>query len=101
MSESMLLPACIALFGIIAALFMVDGTVSVMSRVAGGGLGPFPNGDGGYDNDDYVELIFHRAPDIDARPDVEPESVCDIESTIVRFRRLQLGTARRMAQRSV
>ncbi|WP_045842904.1 hypothetical protein [Mycobacterium lepromatosis] len=92
-SEFKLLLAFIAWFGIIAALFVVDGTASAMSRSACRRLGPFPDGDGGYDDDDYVELILRCAPDIEARPDVERESVCDIESTMMQFRRLQPGTA--------
>ncbi|WP_197079871.1 MFS transporter [Mycobacterium haemophilum] len=94
MSESMLLPAFIALFGIIAALFVVGGTASAMSRAVGERPGPVSeNGDrdNGYDddNDDYVELILHREPDIDVTLNAQNESVCDTEPIMVRFQHPQ------------
>ena len=69
MSQSILLPAFIALFGIIAALFLVGFTGS-------GGQTPEyrdPAG-GGYDDyDDYVEYILRREPDVrEAEGDTEP-----------------------------
>jgi len=77
MSQSILLPAFIALFGIIAALFLVGFTGS-----AGGGLpGRTPEyrdpagGDDydDYDDDDYVEYILRREPEIgEAEGDTEP-----------------------------
>ncbi|OSC38722.1 MFS transporter [Mycobacterium decipiens] len=62
MSQSMLLPAFIALFGIVAALFLVDITGSATTRQ------PLPEADGdpaddGYDDDDYVEYILRREPE--------------------------------------
>ena len=68
MSQSMLLPAFIALFGIIAALFLVGFTGSAQTR--GGLPGPTPEdgAGGGYDDDrdddDYVEYILRREPDV-------------------------------------
>jgi EmrB/QacA subfamily drug resistance transporter len=67
MSQSMLLPAFIVLFGIIAALFLVGFSASAMTR--GGDRGGYGYGDdfgddafGDDDDDDYVELIIHREP---------------------------------------
>lgn len=57
MSQSMLLPAFIALFGIVAVLFLL------------GGAGPAAYGEilsedeAGYDDDDYVEYILHPGPE--------------------------------------
>jgi hypothetical protein len=61
MSQSILLPAFIALFGIIAALFLVGFTGSAQARE-----GRTPDGDDGYDDDydDYVEYILRREPDV-------------------------------------
>jgi EmrB/QacA subfamily drug resistance transporter len=72
MSQSMLLPAFIALFGVTAALFMVGFTASGLSRVParrGAGM-PADAGDrtdccddDGYDDDDeYVEYTLPRVP---------------------------------------
>jgi hypothetical protein len=66
MSQSLLLPAFIALFGIIAALFLVGFTGSERTR-EGGLPEPTPEDDGGYDDyddDDYVEYILRRDADI-------------------------------------
>jgi hypothetical protein len=54
MAQSMLLPAFVALFGIVAALFLVDFTGSSGTREAE------PDDD---DDDDYVEYIVRREPD--------------------------------------
>jgi MFS family permease len=72
MSQSMLLPAFIALFGVTAALFMVGFTASALSRVParrGAGMpadaGVRADGyeDDGYDDDDeYVEYTLPRVP---------------------------------------
>jgi hypothetical protein len=74
MSQSILLPAFIALFGVIAALFLVGFTGS-----AGGGLpGRTPEyrdpaGGDDYDDDDYVEYILRREPEMaEAEGDTEP-----------------------------
>jgi EmrB/QacA subfamily drug resistance transporter len=72
MSQSILLPAFIALFGIIAALFLVGNTCSATT-----GEGPTPDDDDGYDDydddDDYVEYILRREPDVrEAEGDTEP-----------------------------
>jgi MFS family permease len=74
MSQSVLLPAFIALFGIAAALFLV-GFPSAIGR-RGDGRNSFASADGsvddGYDDDDYVELILLREPDAGPPPRAEP-----------------------------
>jgi EmrB/QacA subfamily drug resistance transporter len=64
MSQSVLLPAFIALFGIVAALFLVGFAPSLLARA---GIGGEPSGhhDDGTDDDDddYVEVILRREPD--------------------------------------
>ena len=78
MSQSILLPAFVALFGILAALFLVGFTDSAQGRE--GLPGPTPEdgvGGGGYDDDydddDYVEYILRREPDVgEAEGDTEP-----------------------------
>src|SRR6185437_6821558 len=69
MSQSVLLPAFIALFGIIAALFLVG--FGPWSRV-GGGRGADPLGPDGddivdddYDDDEYVEFVLLCEPDVE------------------------------------
>ena len=69
MSQSVLLPAFIALFGIIAALFLVG--FGPWSRV-GGGRGADPVGPDGddivdddYDDDEYVEFVLLREADVE------------------------------------
>ncbi|WP_253867001.1 MFS transporter [Mycobacterium asiaticum] len=59
MAQSMLLPAFIALFGIVAALFLV-GAKGSADNLAGYALGADP--DDGYDDDEYVEYILERDP---------------------------------------
>ncbi len=62
MSQSVLLPAFIALFGIVAALFLVGFAPSLLS---GAGIGGAPSDrydDDGRDDDDYVEVILRREP---------------------------------------
>ncbi|BBY25103.1 MFS transporter [Mycobacterium stomatepiae] len=73
MSQSVLLPAFITLFGICAALFLVGFASSTMSR-AGIGGGP-SDYDDWVDDDDYVEVILRRedggvAPDAIAPAEV-------------------------------
>jgi EmrB/QacA subfamily drug resistance transporter len=65
MSQSVLLPAFIALFGIVAALFLVGFAPSVLARAGIGGEPSGHHGDGpdGDDDDDYVEVILRREPD--------------------------------------
>ncbi|AFS13413.1 MULTISPECIES: MFS transporter [Mycobacterium] len=65
MSQSALLPAFIALFGIIAALFLV-GSAPWTDNGRGGDdlLGPDDDVvDDDYDDDEYVELVLVREPD--------------------------------------
>jgi len=75
MSQSVLLPAFIALFGITAALFLV-GFPSALGRKGGGRNSSAPADgdlvDDGYDDDDYVELILLREPDAGPPPRAEP-----------------------------
>ncbi len=74
MSQSELLPAFIALFGIVAALFLVG-----LSR-EGGGLADQVlqtnevGGDYDDDDDDYVEYIIRREPHVEA--DGDPSHSC-------------------------
>ncbi|OBK16150.1 MFS transporter [Mycobacterium asiaticum] len=59
MAQSMLLPAFIALFGIIAALFLI-GAMRSTGTLGGYALAEDP--DSGYDDDEYVEYILERDP---------------------------------------
>jgi EmrB/QacA subfamily drug resistance transporter len=74
MSQSVLLPAFIALFGIVAALFLVGFAPSATARAGkGGDLPGQVDGDtiddeDAYDDDDYVEYILRREPDIGPAP---------------------------------
>jgi Major Facilitator Superfamily len=85
MSQSMLLPAFIALFGIVAALFLVGFTASATTREPhpeGGYLPGDPPDDGDfvdddYDDDDYVEYIL--LPDLLPDPDIGPQGDTGIE----------------------
>ena len=65
MSQSVLLPAFIALFGIVAALFLVGFAPSVLARAGIGGepSGHHDDGTDDDDDDDYVEVILRREPD--------------------------------------
>jgi EmrB/QacA subfamily drug resistance transporter len=66
LSQSMLLPAFVALFGIIGALFLLGG---LPRRIPGPGLSDdddvtdwIPVYDEGYDDDDYIEYVVSREP---------------------------------------
>ncbi|MEB3981196.1 MFS transporter [Mycobacterium sp. 663a-19] len=80
MSQSMLLPAFVALFGIVAALFLVGFAPSPSSDARLGHDGYHDGYDDdydGYDEDDYedyVEFILRREPDV-APPRVAPVSL--------------------------
>jgi EmrB/QacA subfamily drug resistance transporter len=65
MSQSMLLPAFIALFGIVASLFMIGFAPSAIGRAGARGEGGGSGRDGIVDDDydDYVEFILRREPD--------------------------------------
>jgi EmrB/QacA subfamily drug resistance transporter len=64
MSQSILLPAFVALFGIIAGLFLVGFTGSATTREGGlPGQGHEDDDDDDYDDDDYVEYLLRREPD--------------------------------------
>ncbi|BCZ23353.1 MFS transporter [Mycobacterium senriense] len=67
MSQSVLLPAFIALFGIIAALFLVGSAPRAGKSDGRGGddpLGPDDDVvDDDYDDDEYVEFVLVREPD--------------------------------------
>lgn len=80
LSQSMLLPAFVALFGVIAALFLLGG---IRSRVDGPGLSPdeavtdrIPVYDG-WDDDDYVEYTVFREPPHDPLPDDEADAATE------------------------
>jgi hypothetical protein len=66
MSQSILLPAFIALFGIVAALFLVSFTASATTREGGSPRHPpeYGGGSGDDDDDEYVEYILLREPDV-------------------------------------
>ena len=76
MSQSVLLPAFIALFGIVAALFLVGFGRSAVGRKAKGSNtftsedGDFADDD--YDDDEYVEFVLLREPDAGPTPHVDP-----------------------------
>jgi EmrB/QacA subfamily drug resistance transporter len=72
MSQSVLLPAFIALFGVVAALFLVGFARSVTGR-KGKGRNLFTPDDGDfvdddYDDDEYVEYVLLREPDAEPPP---------------------------------
>jgi hypothetical protein len=80
MSQSVLLPAFIALFGIVAALFLVG---SAPWAATGDGRGDDPLRpdnddivDDDYDDDEYVELVLLREPDVEppSRTGIHPAS---------------------------
>ncbi len=64
MSQSMLLPAFIALFGIIATLFLVGALYTTTRRREGDDLAGYALAEDPEDDDDdgYVEYILHREP---------------------------------------
>ncbi|MGA9679537.1 MAG: MFS transporter, partial [Mycobacterium sp.] len=70
MSQSILLPAFVALFGVIAALFLVDVIGSATTREGGSDAQDADDDD---DDDDYVEYILRREPDTnEPARDTEP-----------------------------
>jgi EmrB/QacA subfamily drug resistance transporter len=76
MSQSVLLPAFIALFGIVAALFLLGFGRSGTSR-KGKGRNLFTPDDGDfadddYDDDEYVEFVLLREPDAEPTPRAHP-----------------------------
>lgn len=70
MSQSVLLPAFVALFGIIAALLLVGLTPSAIAGGDLAGEGDFV--DEGYDDDEYVEFILLREPNTGPPPRALP-----------------------------
>lgn len=79
MSQSVLLPAFIALFGIIAALFLVGSAPWAGKGDGRGGDDPPGHGDDvvddDYDDDEYVEFVLVREPDTrgsDSEPPRQP-----------------------------
>jgi EmrB/QacA subfamily drug resistance transporter len=73
MSQSILLPAFVALFGVIAALFLVDVIGSATTREGGSDAEDPEDDDGHDDDDDYVEYILRREPDAkEPERDTEP-----------------------------
>jgi EmrB/QacA subfamily drug resistance transporter len=75
MSQSVLLPAFIALFGIIAALFLVGVAPRAAKGDGRGGddtHGPDDVVDDDYDDDQYVEFVLVREPDVKRGSNPEP-----------------------------
>jgi EmrB/QacA subfamily drug resistance transporter len=90
LSQSMLLPAFVALFGIIGALFLVGG---LPRRISGPEFpddddvtDPIPVYDEGYDDDEYLEYEVSREPDYDqpAYPAVPADADDEIEQILWR-----------------
>ncbi len=82
MSQSMLLPAFIALFGIVAALFLGGFRFSAITHIGRGGDLPDHgdvSADDYDDDDDYVELILRREPGVDPQPRVETNTAYEEE----------------------
>ncbi|MDT5146583.1 MAG: hypothetical protein QOC58_1228 [Mycobacterium sp.] len=67
MSQSVLLPAFVGLFGIVAALFLVGFTRAPTARVMPGD-GDMADEYDDYDDDDYVEFLLLREPDTEPPP---------------------------------
>jgi hypothetical protein len=69
MSESVLLPAFVALFGIVAALFLIGFAPGALARASQSADSPGRPDDDveDYDDDDYVEFILHE-PERYGRP---------------------------------
>lgn len=86
MAQSMLLPAFIALFGVVAALFLV-GALGSADNLAGYALGADP--DDGYDDDEYVEYILERDP---AAGSALPEAADD-DPVVARVRYARVAAA--------
>ena len=89
MSQSVLLPAFIALFGIVAALFLVGFTPALTREPRAAELaGQLPDDGVDDDFDDYVEFILRREPDTGVRPDAQIGSAfeddCDTDPRQVR-----------------
>jgi EmrB/QacA subfamily drug resistance transporter len=87
LSQSMLLPAFVALFGIIGALFLVGGSPR---RIPGPGFSGdddvtdwIPVYDEGYDDDEYIEYVVPREPDY-YRPAYEAEDEDETEQILWR-----------------
>jgi EmrB/QacA subfamily drug resistance transporter len=69
MAQSVLLPAFIALFGIVAALFLVGFVPSARAHTPARAEPPGQYDDyDDYDDDDYVEFVLHREPDVAPNP---------------------------------
>ncbi|WP_425436355.1 MFS transporter [Mycobacterium terramassiliense] len=73
MAQSVLLPAFIALFGIIAALFLVGFARSALTAWDAADAGDVVDDD--YDDDEYVEFILLREPDAGPPPPVGPAAL--------------------------
>ena len=93
MSQSVLLPAFVALFGIVAALFLVGfGSALTSDPRAAERAGQLPDYDlvhlGDDDYDDYVEFTLRREPDTGSGPDAQIGSAyeedCDTDPRVVR-----------------
>ena len=89
MSQSVLLPAFVALFGIVAALFMV-GLTPALNREPRRAepVEQLPDDDIDDDYDNYVEFMLRRDPDVGGPPDAQIgaafEEDCDTDPRLVR-----------------
>jgi EmrB/QacA subfamily drug resistance transporter len=102
MSQSVLLPAFIALFGIVAALFVIGGFAPALRSRGGNGGAPSGQPHEGADEDDddaYVELILRREPNVrpvgprpapvEAPPRLDPQGFAHNAAHIDRAKRLR------------
>ncbi|AKK30790.1 MFS transporter [Mycobacterium sp. EPa45] len=89
LSQSMLLPAFAALFGIVAAMFVLGGlgrTLPIADRDEI--TDEIPVYDDGYDDDEYVEYVVERQPVAPPVPDVR-----DDETDVIRWQRPSAAAA--------
>jgi EmrB/QacA subfamily drug resistance transporter len=93
MAQAVLLPAFIALFGIIAALFLVGFARSAVGPRDAADEDDVVDED--YDDDEYVEVILLREPDVGPAPPVGPIGLAHNGSRGSRGSRVEGGKAPR------
>jgi EmrB/QacA subfamily drug resistance transporter len=97
MSQSVLLPAFVALFGIVAALFLVGFGPALTREPRAAELARHLPDDVDDDYDDYVEFVLRREPDTGGPPDAQPGSAyeedCDTDPRQVRVPHPRLAPA--------
>ncbi|OBI50880.1 MFS transporter [Mycobacterium kyorinense] len=103
MSQSMLLPAFIALFGVAAAMFMLGFGASVLGSqrdsrpsdapddASGGRLRAMPNVSD--DFDDYVEYLVPRAPSTPRQPAADESDTAPLRAPVAERRYSRVDTA--------